>query len=420
MKKSSLMLFVLVISLNTILHAKNDSLDAYVKLAIQLSPQIKKLEQKREGAITRINQVSNLPNPMLGIGVMNLPLKSFALNVEPMSGKVIELSQEIPFPGKLGLMGSIEGKDVVMIEREIQEMKNEIRKDFLKNYNELRFIRKNLAIVMENQKLLKNISEVIRSSYAASMASQQNLLRVELELTKISELIEMLTGMENQQIAILNAYLLRSSDSPIFTSEFPEITSQSFSNDSLIYRAMINRPYVYVLKEAQNKEKLKENLARYDFYPDFKFSVQYLMRNQLVNSNERPENLLSFMVGVSLPLNYGGKISSKVKESEFLQQMYDEEINNFKQTLSKEIGSVLSRLRALQLRIKLIEKGSLIQANENLKTTMTSYQVGKVDFINLIDAQQNLLMIENDLYRLKTDYLNELAELEYLIGEEIK
>jgi len=66
----------------------------------------------------------------------------------------------------------------------------------------------------------------------------------------------------------------------------------------------------------------------------------------------------------------------------------------------------------------LIEQGSLIQANENLKTTLISYQVGQVDFLNVIDAQNSLLKIENDLNRLKTDYLNEIAELEFLTGTE--
>ena len=88
------------------------------------------------------------------------------------------------------------------------------------------------------------------------------------------------------------------------------------------------------------------------------------------------------------------------------------------QVLQSSFGTSVARLNSFRNRIKLIEEGSLIQANENLKTTLTSYQVGQVDFLNVIDAQNSLLKIENDLYRLKTDYLNELAELEFLTGTE--
>ena len=59
-------------------------------------------------------------------------------------------------------------------------------------------------------------------------------------------------------------------------------------------------------------------------------------------------------------------------------------------------------------------------ASENLKSSLTSYQVGQVDFLNVIDAQNILLKIEDDLYRLKKDYLNEIAELEFLTGIEFK
>jgi cobalt-zinc-cadmium efflux system outer membrane protein len=124
------------------------------------------------------------------------------------------------------------------------------------------------------------------------------------------------------------------------------------------------------------------------------------------------------MVGISIPLNYGGKVSSKVEETESMQKLYDEQYEMSLQVLRSSFGSSIAKLNSLKERIKLIEEGSLIQAKENLTTTLTSYQVGQVDFLNVIDAQNSLLKIENDLYRLKTDYLNEIAELEFLTGTE--
>jgi cobalt-zinc-cadmium efflux system outer membrane protein len=125
------------------------------------------------------------------------------------------------------------------------------------------------------------------------------------------------------------------------------------------------------------------------------------------------------MVGISLPLNYGGKVSSKVEETEAMQELHDEQYNMSLQLLRSSFGVSIAKINSLQERIKLISEGSLIQANENLKTTMTSYQVGQMDFLNVIDAQNSLLKIENDLYRLKTDYINEIAELEFLTGTEL-
>ena len=146
--------------------------------------------------------------------------------------------------------------------------------------------------------------------------------------------------------------------------------------------------------------------------------MQYSFRDKIESTNTPLNNLLSVVVGISIPLNYGGKVSSKVEETKAMQSLYDEQYQMSLQVLRSSFGSSIAKLNSLQQRIKLISEGSLIQANENLKSTLTSYQVGQVDFLNVIDAQNSLLKIENDLYRLKTDYLNEIAELEFLTGTE--
>ncbi len=47
---------------------------------------------------------------MLSFGVSNLPVPSFSFNKEPMTEKMIGLSQELPFPGKLKTMAELDKK----------------------------------------------------------------------------------------------------------------------------------------------------------------------------------------------------------------------------------------------------------------------------------------------------------------------
>jgi outer membrane protein TolC len=378
------------------------------------------LEMKKQAASNRIEQNSNFPDPMLTLGFANLPVNSFSFTQEPMTGKIVGLSQTFPFPGKLSEQADVNRKDVDIVEEEILDAKNEIRKNVIKNYNELLYIRKAIDIANSSKDLLNNIAEVVRTKYSVSTASQQNLLKVELEITNISEKIEDLKSKESSQLSILNALLLRNADSQIATTEFPGIDFQSFTLTALVDSAMKYRPFLEGIKEAKQKEVLKQSLAKYDYYPNFNLSLQYSFRDKIERTNTPLDDFFTVMVGISLPLNYGGKITSKVEETESMQKLYDEQYNMSLQVLKSSFGSSIAKLKSLKQRIKLIEEGSLIQANENLKTTLTSYQVGQVDFLNVIDAQNSLLKIENDLYRLKTDYLNEIAELEFLTGTELK
>lgn len=402
------------------LSVAKETLQGLIETAIEVSPKLKMLKMKKQAASNRIEQNSNLPDPMLTLGFVSLPVNSFSFTQEPMTGKIVGLSQAIPFPGKLSEQAEVNSKDVDIIEQEILDAKNEIRKNVIKSYNELSYFRKAIQISSSSKDLLSNIAEVVRTKYSVSTASQQNLLKVELEITNLTEKIEDLKSKENSQLSILNALLLRSADSPIASLELHKIEYQKLNVEALVDSALKYRPFLQGIKEAKQKEVLKKSLADYDYYPNFNLALQYSFRDKIERTNTPLDDFLSVIVGISLPLNYGGKVSSKVEETETMQRLYDEQYNMSLQILQSSFGSSVAKINSLQERIKLISEGSLLQANENLKSTLTSYQVGQVDFLNVIDAQNSLLKIENDLYRLETDYLNEIAELEFLTGTDFK
>ena len=122
------------------------------------------------------------------------------------------------------------------------------------------------------------------------------------------------------------------------------------------------------------------------------------------------------MVGISLPINYGGKVSSKVESAEATQQMYEEQYNLSLQVLNGSFGTSLAKLKSLKSRIKLVGNALLPQAQQTYTSSLSDYQVGKVDFINVIDAQNKLFQVETNIYRLKTDYLKEIENLKFLTG----
>jgi outer membrane protein TolC len=418
MNKIRILIIGITVLLTTFSFAQNETLQDLIDTAIEVSPKIKMLEMKKVAASNRIEQNSNLPDPMLTLGLANLPVNSFSFTQEPMTGKIVGLSQAFPFPGKLSEQADVNSKDVDIVEQEILDAKNEVRKNVIKNYNELLYVRESISIANSSKDLLNNIAEVVRTKYSVSSASQQNLLKVELEITNISEKLEDLKSKESSQLSMLNALLLRNENSQIQTPDFPVNDYKTFTVDALIDSAIKYRPFLLGIKEAKQKEQLKKSLAEYDYYPNFNLALQYSFRDKIENTNTPLNDFFTVMLGISLPLNYGGKVSAKVDETESMQKLYDEQYDMSIQVLRSSFGSSVSKLKSLRERIKLIEEGSLIQANENLKTTLTSYQVGQVDFLNVIDAQNSLLKIENDLYRLKTDYLNEIAELEFLTGTE--
>ena len=57
--------------------AQHQSLRELIDLALQVSPELKMYQAKINASENRIQQNTNLPDPMLTLGVMSLPLPSF-------------------------------------------------------------------------------------------------------------------------------------------------------------------------------------------------------------------------------------------------------------------------------------------------------------------------------------------------------
>ena len=415
-KKNKIYMLILLSIFTSGIFAQTNSLDSLIDQVLKVSPELKMLRSKYSASENRINENSNLPDPTLTLGFANLPINSFSFTQEPMTGKIIGLSQAIPFPGKLGSLAEVSEKDAEIIKQEINDARNEIVKNVSQNYYELIYARKALLIERESKNLLQKISEVVNANYTVLKASQQNILKVQLEITGINDKIEELKSKENSTAAILNSYLLRNQDSQVYTDSLPEIKYHTLTQTQLDSLAIQNRSFLIGIELAKEKAQLQEKLSKYDFYPNFNLSVQYSQRDKIAKTNTPLDDFFSFMVGISLPLNYGGKVTSKIDESAAIQNMYEEQYQMSIQMLNGNFGSSISKLNSLKERIKLINEALLPQAQHTYSSSLSSYQVGEVDFINVIDAQNKLFQIETNLYRLKTDYLKEIEELKFLTG----
>ncbi len=417
MRRLEILIGLMLLSIN--IFGQQLVLDSLVNKVIRVSPKLKMLNAKAAVSESKIVQNSNLPDPMLTLGLMNLPTNSFSFTQEPMTGKIVGLSQAFPFPGKLSAAEKVQSKDVDINQQEIDDAKNEIANDVRKAYYDLRFSREALSVAYKSQTLLKQIADVVKTKYEVSRASQQNLIQVDVELTKMQDKIEELKGKESANLAVLNSYLLQDPSTPIETNEIPLIEKTEFTISELDSLAKSHRPFLKGIQEVENKAALMKNLSEYDFYPNFNVSVQYSQRDKIAATNTPLHDFLSFMVGISLPLNYGGKVSAKVQEQGLMQKMYSDQYDAAFQFLNKNFGQSLAKLKELKEREKLIREGLLPQAEQFYHAAMSSYQVGDTDFINVIDAQDKLYTIETNLYNIRTMYFKELSQLDFLTGTKI-
>jgi outer membrane protein TolC len=79
--------------------------------------------------------------------------------------------------------------------------------------------------------------------------------------------------------------------------------------DSLIIKAKQTKPALVQIQLMKNKTLKLEELSEYDFYPDFNLTLQYSQRDEIASTNTDLNDFFSVILGIKIPINYGGKKS---------------------------------------------------------------------------------------------------------------
>jgi outer membrane protein TolC len=84
-----------------------------------------------------------------------------------------------------------------------------------------------------------------------------------------------------------------------------------------------------------------------------------------------------------------------------------------------ELKQLYLAAKAAERLMSLYSKGVAPQSSLALESSMSAYQVGKVDFLSLLANFTTLLNYETDYYRQLADYQTAIAQMESLTGTEI-
>jgi cobalt-zinc-cadmium efflux system outer membrane protein len=390
-------------------------LDDLINIAIEKNPQLHSLYNAVQADSAKIPQAGALPDPILSLNVLSLPTNSFAFDQEPMTGKQIALKQLFPFPGKLSLQEDISSEGAAISMANYQEYRNQMIKDLKIGYYDLFFIDKSIEITGKNQQLLKEFAEIAESKYIVGIGLQQDVLKAQVELSKmIDRLIQLKQKREVKQ-ARINTILDQPVNTQLGKLEEPEFSTLDKTRDTLQIIAKLNRPFLIGWESMKKQSSLKVDLAKKDYWPNIGVFLAYTQRDELRNGN-RGYDFVSGGISLNIPIFSGSKQSKKVEETIYTKSMIDARYNQILNQVYFELENKLTSMEKNAKSVELFKTGIIPQASQSLESAMIGYQTDKVDFLTLINNQITLFNYELDYYRVISDYNKDLAGLEYVTG----
>ena len=170
------------------------------------NPELAATRKQWEAATSRIAQVRSLDDPILSLQLWNVPQP---FNVARTENHIFGLSQNLPFPGKLGLKGEVASRSADMTEQAVRAKERELVARLKQAYYDLFLAQKAVQIHHEQVELLRQFVEITHSKFRAGKGSQADVLKAQVELSLLFQHLPVLEQRRKTAEAMLNTLLDR-------------------------------------------------------------------------------------------------------------------------------------------------------------------------------------------------------------------
>jgi outer membrane protein, heavy metal efflux system len=378
-------------------------LAALIDEALSKNPDVAAARQAAVAAGQRPAQARSLPNPMFSVGYTNDGW-SPSLGTQEMTTLGFMASQELPYPGKRGLRGDIASREAGQVEQQAERVGRGITAAVKRAYYGLLLSRNLLDLTSEQRENWKQIEGVARARYTVGQGAQQDVLRVQVEVTRVEQLQAEQEGEAEIRLAELNRLLARAPNVPLETSARLALRPAQGGLDQLFELATSVSPEIKTTGLGAERAALAVTLAKKEFKPDFSVETTYMNRGGLAP-------MWQAGIGISVPL-YRKRVSASVAEAEAQLRSTQSVIESVRLQLRFRTQERLIQLKTTERVAMLYEEGIVPQDRMSVEAAIANYQTGKVPFIAVLEARTALYNDSATHLRLLANHEQILASLE--------
>ena len=365
-------------------------------------------------ASERIAPARTLPDPRLQFALMNRELPGLGRS-DPLGMDQVQVMQMVPFPGKLRLAGTVASAQADAQDARAADVRWGVRAQAAMAFYEIWRMDQSLAVADETLRLVRDLAETASAMYAVGEGRQADVLRAQVEIARMDEeVIRMRTERVTAE-ARLNALLDRPPDAAVLSPVLPMFPTALPPLPELAAEAESGRAMVQAGEAELRAADAAVRLARRELWPDLELGVQYAQRPM----DDGTDRMISLMVGVSAPIFAGRRQVAMRREAEAMQQMVAADLRGMRADTRGRVAELYAAIGRSRRLAELYRSTILPQASTTVASALSSYRVGELDFMALLDNQMTLNRYRLDLYTLDAEQGQALAELEMLVGREL-
>lgn len=385
--------------------------DVYRELEAR-SPQVQAARAAAQAAEARIGPARRPPDPQIQFGLMNRDLPGFGLN-EPLGMNQVQVTQMVPIGGKLGLAARAARAQAAAAGFRATDALWEQRARAAATFYDLYQTDRSLEVAQETRDLVRQLAGIAGAMYRVGEGRQPDLLRAQVEVSRMTEEIVRMQAMREGQAAQLDALLDRPATDSVPTPELPPLPAELPPTDSLVSLALVQRPELRAGEQDVAAAAASEKRARREIWPDLEVGLVYGQRGMPEGGTDR---MMSFMLGFSLPIWAGSRQRQMQQEAGAMRRMAEADLGAMQAETRARVVELAAAIRRSARLSRLYRETVLPQATATVTSALAAYRVGQVDFMTVLDNQMAVNRYRAELISLDAEGGRDLAELEMLLA----
>jgi outer membrane protein, heavy metal efflux system len=317
-------------------------------------------------------------------------------------------SQDLPYPGKRRLRSQVAEREADSLQEQTNAVRKRVIESLKQVYFRLAYIQQTLGTLESNDQLLNQVQEVVENRYRVGQGSQQDVLKAQLQHTKILQEIAHHHQEDGQLEAQLKQILNRPQESPDIVAEPLVATPLRLSAAELLQKTRETNPDVRARTEMVRGQETRVELAHKEFRPDF--SVGYMYEH--TGSQARDYYMATFSVRLPNRSRQSAALAEALENQERTKQELQSEVQR---TLS-EVQQQYVMVKASEERLKIYNEGLIPQSDATFHAGLAAYQANRQDFETLLSSFLDVLNLDLEYRSEVAEHESALARLERLTG----
>lgn len=367
-------------------------LNQLMQEVVENNVRLKILEKDYLSVLEKAPQVSQLPDPEVGVGVFPFPVET------RLGAQVARLSatQMFPWFGTLDRKADFENAKAKALYERIGAEQLDLFYQIKTAYFQLYELVETETILKENITILNALKELALAKVETGKASAADVLMVELKLELLNQEFAFLETAKTAPTVTINQLLNRPLDTPIVPTKNLEMVELPFVKDSLLQNIKENHPMLRMFALQQEVSKKAVALSDLNGKPSIGVGMDYIMVNQRNDAmpQHNGRDILQLRATVKIPI-YRKKYDAKRREENLKIEALDLAKTDVLTQFNAAIEKAYADYETARLQLDLYQK--------QIEITKAAIRVLESEYSTKGNRFDELLRLQIELvdYRLK-------------------